>query len=72
MMKRRHASAALLDGVVDLERLRSGSSDSIERDAARFLELTYPTEDVKVYRHGGLTLMEMFTPWLVLGPVGSV
>lgn len=47
MMKRRLASAALLDGVVDLERLRSGSPDSIERDAARFLELTYPTEDVK-------------------------
>ncbi len=46
-MKKRLASAALLDGVVDLERLRSGSSDSIERDAARFLELTYPTEDVK-------------------------
>ena len=22
-----------------------------------------------VYRHGGLTLMEMLTPWLVLGPV---
>ena len=46
-MKRRFATAALLDGVVDLERLRSGSSDSIERDAARFLELTYPTEDVR-------------------------
>lgn len=23
-----------------------------------------------VYRHGGLTLMEMLTPWLLLGPVG--
>ena len=46
MMKRRLASAVLLDGVVDLERLRTGSPDSIERDAARFLELTYPTEDV--------------------------
>ena len=47
MMKRRLENTALLDGVVDLERLRSGSPDSIERDAARFLELTYPTEDVK-------------------------
>jgi len=47
MMKKRFASAAQLDGVVDLERLRSGPSDSIERDAARFLELTYPSEDVK-------------------------
>lgn len=46
-MKRRLENTALLDGVVDLERLRSGSPDSIERDAARFLELTYPTEDVK-------------------------
>ncbi len=47
MMKKRFASAAQLDGVVDLERLRSGPSDSIERDAARFLDLTYPSEDVK-------------------------
>ncbi|MEI6303499.1 MAG: hypothetical protein WCR74_18810 [Betaproteobacteria bacterium] len=46
-MKRRHTNAAQLDGVVDLERLRSGSPDSIERDAARFLDLTYPTDDVK-------------------------
>jgi len=22
-----------------------------------------------VYRHGALTLMEMLTPWIVLGPV---
>ncbi len=46
-MKKRLASAAQLDGVVDLERLRTGPPDSIERDAARFLDLTYPTEDVK-------------------------
>lgn len=30
-----------------------------------------PSASQSVYRHGGLTLMEMFTPWLVLGPVGS-
>lgn len=46
-MKKRFASAGQLDGVVDLERLRSGPPDSIERDAARFLDLTYPSEDVK-------------------------
>ena len=30
-----------------------------------------PSASQSVYRHGGLTLMEMLTPWLVLGPVGS-
>ena len=39
MMKKRFASAAQLDGVVDLERLRSGPPDSIERDAGgKFLD----------------------------------
>src|SRR5688572_13336337 len=47
MLKTRFANAAQLDGVVDLERLRSGPPDSIERDAARFLDLTYPSEDVQ-------------------------
>jgi hypothetical protein len=47
MIKKRLTSAALLDGVVDLERLRSGAADSIERDATRFLELTFPSDDVK-------------------------
>lgn len=28
-----------------------------------------PSASQSVYRHGGLSLMEMLTPWLVLGPV---
>lgn len=30
-----------------------------------------PSASQSVYRHGGLSLMEMLTPWVVLGPVGS-
>lgn len=30
-----------------------------------------PSASQSVYRHGGLSLMETLTPWLVLGPVGS-
>ena len=30
-----------------------------------------PSASQSVYRHGGLTLMEMLTPWLVFGPIGS-
>ena len=36
----------LLDGVIDLERLRSGPIDSLERDARKFLDLTYLSEDL--------------------------
>ena len=46
MLTKRHASARDLYGVIDLERLRSGSPASLERDAARFLELTWPSSDV--------------------------
>lgn len=28
-----------------------------------------PSASQSIYRHGGLTVMEMLTPWLVLGPV---
>jgi hypothetical protein len=133
MLIKRYASAQRFDGVIDRERLRSGSATSLERDAAGFLDLTYPSSDVprwfadpalkdvdrplegrrfktfnadetlpapcpglwmdrqlrlavlagrghnrplgpsasrSVYRHGGLTLMEMLTPWLVLEPAG--
>jgi hypothetical protein len=31
-----------------------------------------PSASQSVYRHGGLSIMEMLTPWLVLGPVGSI
>ena len=27
-----------------------------------------PSPSSSLYRHGGLSLMEMLTPWLVLGP----
>jgi hypothetical protein len=30
-----------------------------------------PSASQAVYRHGGLSLMEMLTPWIVLGAVGS-
>lgn len=30
-----------------------------------------PSASQSVYRHGGLSLMEMLTPWLVLGPVAN-
>lgn len=46
MLKKRYSSASQLDGFVDTEKLRSGSASSLERDPAKFLALTYPTEDV--------------------------
>lgn len=51
MLERRYASTESLDGVIDLERLRSGPADSLERNARRFFDLTYPSEDLhKVLR----------------------
>ena len=52
MLTRRYASARDLDGIIDLERLRSGSSTSLERDAAGFLELTWPSSDVHALVRG--------------------
>ena len=52
MLTRRYASAQDLDGVIDLERLRSGPPTSLERDAAGFLELTCPSSDVHALVHG--------------------
>ena len=52
MLLKRYASAQELDGVINLERLRSGSSTSLERDAAGFLELTYPSSDVHALVRG--------------------
>ncbi len=31
-----------------------------------------PSASQSVSRHGGLPITEMLTPWLVLGPVGSI
>ncbi len=47
MLKKRYRSSKQIDGVIDLERLRSGPAKSIERDPDRFFDLTYPSEDLK-------------------------
>jgi predicted AAA+ superfamily ATPase len=52
MLKKRYTSAQHLDGVIDLERLRSGSATSLEGDAAGFLELTYPSSDAHALVRG--------------------
>ncbi|MFQ5659001.1 MAG: hypothetical protein ACE5GZ_01135 [Gammaproteobacteria bacterium] len=41
-----------MDGVIDLERLRSGPVNSLERNAQKFFDLTYPTEDVHAVLRG--------------------
>lgn len=46
MLERRYISTESLDGVIDLERLRSGPPDSLERDAGKFFDLTYLSEDL--------------------------
>lgn len=46
MLTRRYTSAGRIDSVIDLEKLRSGTKSCLERDASRFLDLTYPTEDL--------------------------
>lgn len=52
MLTKRYSSARDLDGVIDLERLRSGPANSLERDARKFFDLTYPTEDVYAVLRG--------------------
>src|SRR5438128_1311669 len=46
-MKKRYRSAREVDGIIDLERLRSGPRGCIERDPQLFFELTYPSEDLR-------------------------
>jgi hypothetical protein len=46
VLKKRHSTAARIDSVIDLEKLRSGPKSCLERDAAQFLRLTYLTEDL--------------------------
>ncbi len=96
-----------VEGIVDLENLRDSAGKHLEAQPREFLNLTYPTGDIrfvldnlhqrfgnsarsaglypvpthvtsvrgalnrpkgpsanKVYRHGGLSLMEMLTPWI--------
>lgn len=52
MLKKRYKSAKQMGGVIDLERLRSGPSKCIERDPGAFLDLTYPSEDLRVMLRG--------------------
>ncbi|MDI6755573.1 MAG: hypothetical protein QME78_14395 [Thermodesulfobacteriota bacterium] len=47
MLNKRYRSAKQVDGIIDLERLRSGSSKCIERDPGLFFDLTYPSEDLR-------------------------
>src|SRR5574341_497667 len=47
MLKKRYRSAKQVDGVIDLERLRSGPVKCFERDPGRFFDLTYPSEDLR-------------------------
>ena len=47
MLKKRYRSARQVDGIIDLERLRSGPSKCIERDPDLFFDLTYPSEDLR-------------------------
>ncbi len=48
MLKRRYRSAKQVDGIIDLERLRSGPAKCLERDPEQFFDLTYPSEDLRV------------------------
>ncbi|MFH1336460.1 MAG: hypothetical protein ABII96_08080, partial [Candidatus Zixiibacteriota bacterium] len=47
MLKKRYRSAKQVDGIIDLERLRSGPPKSIERNPDLFFDLTYPSEDLR-------------------------
>ncbi len=52
MLTRRYATTESLDGIIDLERLRTGPADCIERDAQKFFDLTYPSEDLHKVLNG--------------------
>jgi hypothetical protein len=47
MLKQRYSSASRIDGVVDVEKLRSGPRNCLERDASQLFDLTYVTEDLQ-------------------------
>ncbi len=42
MLKKRYSSARDLDGIINLERLRSGPANGLERDAQKFFDLHLP------------------------------
>jgi hypothetical protein len=45
-MKKRHKSARHVDGVIDLEKIRSGPEKCMERNPEVFFRLTYPSSDI--------------------------
>jgi hypothetical protein len=47
MLSKRYKSASQIDSVVDLEKIRSGSKSSLEKDPGLSLGLTYLTEDLR-------------------------
>ncbi|HET6673867.1 MAG TPA: hypothetical protein VFG71_00940, partial [Nitrospiraceae bacterium] len=47
MLDKRYRKASQIDGIVDLEKIRSGSKSSLERDPSLSLGLTYLTEDLR-------------------------
>ncbi len=51
MLDRRYNSTKTLDGVIDLERLRSGPADCIERNPERFFELTYLSVELDALKY---------------------
>ena len=47
MLKQRYGSANHIDDVVDVEKLKSGPRNCLERDPSQLFELTYVTEDLQ-------------------------
>lgn len=47
MLDKRYRSASTIDSVVDLEKIRSGTKSSLEKDPSLSLSLTYLTEDLR-------------------------
>ena len=47
MLKRRYGSASRTDGLVDVEKLKSGPQTCLERDPSQLFDLTYVTEDLQ-------------------------
>jgi hypothetical protein len=46
-MKKRYKSARQIDSVIDLEKIRSGPENCMERNPEAFFSLTYPSSDIR-------------------------
>jgi len=51
-MKKRYKSARHVDGVIDLEKIRSGPEKCMERNSEVFFSLTYPSSDILTMLRG--------------------